>query len=106
MSWDLDEGEARDLVEEYLAAMEPPDAGAWVIATVAKHDWGWAVSWVDRRSLEGSRSPADTYPDGGPYLVDRKTGRVAMAGSVAPVEHYIEEWRAGRLPDAPRPTRG
>lgn len=104
MAWDLDETEARELVEEYLAAKERPGDDVWVITGVIEHDWGWAVSCVNRRYQEGSRSPADTYSGGGQYLVDRTTGRVAMAGSAKPLEHFIEEWRAGRLPDIPRPT--
>lgn len=104
MSWDLDEREARELIEEYLAAKEPPGEDEWVITRVVEHDWGWVVSWINRRYHEGSRSTDDMYAGGGPYLVDRKTGRVTIADSVFPVEHYIEEWRAGRLSDLPRPS--
>jgi len=104
MSWDLDEQEARELVQQYLAAKEPPRDDEWVITTVAEFEWGWAISWVNRRHWEGSRSSDDTYAGGGPYLVDRKTARVAMAGSAHPVKHYIRLWRRGELADLPRPT--
>ena len=103
VAWDLDEQEARELVQEYLAVQEPPSDDEWVITEVSEFEWGWAISWVNRRYLEGSRSPEDTYAGGGPYLVDRKSGRVAMAGSAHPVDVYIGLWRNGELPDLPRP---
>ena len=103
MSWDLDEREARELVQEYLDAAEPPRDDEWVIAGVREFEWGWAVSWINRRYAEGSRTTEDTYAGAGPYLVDRKTGRVAQAGSAHPVEHYVEMWRSGALPDIARP---
>jgi hypothetical protein len=103
VSWDLDEQEARELVQKYLAAAEPLADDEWMITGVLEFEWGWAVSWINRRYAEGSRTAADTYAGAGPYLVDRETGRVGLAGSAHPVEHYIEMWRSGALPDVPRP---
>ena len=103
MSWDLDEQEARELAEEYLAAMEPPEDDKWIITRVVEHEWGWAVSWLNRRAAEGSQDPRDIYAGGGPLLIDRAEGRVAMCGSAHPPEHYIAMWRRGELPDIPRP---
>jgi hypothetical protein len=103
VSWDLDETEARELAAEYLAAMRPPINDEWVITRVDEREWGWVVSWNSRRASEGSRDPHDLYAGGGPFLIDRKTGRVAMAGSAPPVDQYIDMWRLGDLPDIPRP---
>ena len=103
MSWDLDADEARDLIEEYLAAMPPPQGDEWIVTHVAERDWGWVISWLNRRAAEGSTDTSDLYAGGGPYLVDRETGEVAMCGSAKPVESYVEEWHRGELPNIPRP---
>lgn len=103
MSWDLDEQEAVALVEEYLAALDLPADDEWVITEVAEFSWGWVISWANRRYVEGSQSTDDLYAGGGPCFVDRRTDRVAMAGSAHSVEYYIELWRAGKWPDGPLP---
>jgi hypothetical protein len=103
MSWDLDEQEARKLAEEYLAAMPPPGDDVWVITGVAEHGWGWVISWVNKRATEGSGDPEDLYAGGGPFLVNRADGRVAMCGSAYPPEHYIEAWHRGEIPALPLP---
>jgi hypothetical protein len=97
----INEQEAVELVNEFLAAWEPPHEDQWVTTDIRPFDWGWAISWANRRYAEGSREPADIYAGGGPYLVDRTTGAVALAGSAHPVEHYIALWRAGRWPEIP-----
>jgi len=104
MSWDLDAAEARQLAEEYLAALVPPRDDAWVITTVEEHDWGWVISWLNKRAAQGSTSPEGTYAGGGPFLIDRKTGRMAMCGSAHPVEYYVDAWHRGELADLARPT--
>ena len=104
MSWDLDAAEARELAEEYLAAMVPPRDDSWVITTVEERDWGWVFSWLNKRAAQGSMAIEDIYAGGGPFLIDRRTGRVAMCGSVHPVEYYVDAWRRGELADLPRPA--
>ena len=104
MSWDLDAAEARDLAEEYLAAMVPPGDDTWVITTVEERDWGWVISWLNKRAAQGSTAIEDMYGGGGPILIDRKTGRVAMCGSAHPTEYYIAAWHRGQLADLPRPA--
>jgi hypothetical protein len=104
MSWDLDEAEAKELAEEYLAAMEPPADDVWVVTSVEEHDWGWVVSWLNRRAAEGSTETKDLYAGGGPFLVDRRMGRVAMCGSAHPPDYYLDAWHRGELPDRPRPA--
>jgi hypothetical protein len=101
MSWDLDEQEAVELVEEYIAAMPPPEDDVWVITGVVEHSWGWVISWVNKRAAQASQDTRDMYAGGGPFLVKRADGRVAMCGSAYPPEHYIGEWRRGDLPDLP-----
>ncbi|HET6167707.1 MAG TPA: YrhB domain-containing protein, partial [Marmoricola sp.] len=101
VSWDLDVDEARELAEEYLSAMPPPDDDEWVVTRVEEREWGWIVSWLNRRAAEGSTSTSDTYAGGGPFLIDRETGRVARCGSAHPVDYYVSAWREGTYPDTP-----
>ena len=100
MARDLDLSAARTLVESYLAKAPPKD-DVWLITNVTEYDWGWAFSWANRRRIVGSRASSDTHAGGGPYLVDRRDGRVARAGSAHPAVHYIDLWRAGSWPDLP-----
>jgi Immunity protein 35 len=104
MSWDLDAVEARELAEEYLAAMPPPGDDTWVITAVEERDWGWIVSWKNKRAVQGSTDTRDFYAGGGPFLIDRKTGRTAMCGSAHPVDYYVGAWQRGELKDLPRPA--
>jgi hypothetical protein len=87
------------VVGEFLDAWEPPRNDEWVVTEVRPFAWGWAVSWANRRYAEGSREPDDVYRGSGPYLVDRLTGAVALAGSAHPVEHYVALWRSGQWPE-------
>jgi hypothetical protein len=104
VSWDLDEGEAIELAEEYMAAMPPPTDDEWVITRVEERDWGWVIWWLNRRAAEGSREMKDMYAGGGPFLVDRQTGRAAICGSAHGADCYIDLWRRGEYPDTPRPA--
>ena len=104
MSWDLDVAEAEELAKEYLAAMRPPGNNAWVITAVEERDWGWIVSWNNKRAAEGSTDARDCYAGGGPFLIDRKTCRTAMCGSTHPVDYYVGAWQRGELIDLPRPA--
>jgi hypothetical protein len=104
MSWDLDAAEARELAEEYLASWVPPRDDVWVVTAVDERDWGWVISWVNKRAAQGSTAIEDLYAGAGPLLVDRKTGRVALCGSAHSVEYYVDAWRRGELPDEPRPA--
>jgi len=83
--------------------MEPPRDDEWVITGVDEREWGWVISWVNRRAAEGSRDSRDLYARAGPLMIDRKTGRVAMAGSAHPADHYVDLWQRGEWPDRPRP---
>jgi hypothetical protein len=96
---ELNREEAVAVVEDFLAAWEPPSHDIWVVTEVRPFDWGWAIWWANRRFAEGSRDPGDIYSGSGPYLVDRLSGAVALAGSAHPVEHYIELWRSGEWPE-------
>jgi hypothetical protein len=99
MQVDLTEAEAVAIVGEFLAAWEPPLRDVWVVTEVRPFDWGWAIFWANRRYAEGSRDPNDVYAGSGPYLVDRVSGAVALAGSAHPVDHYIALWRSGQWPE-------
>jgi hypothetical protein len=100
---ELDKRRARALVQRYLDITDIRGGDAWVITDVEEADWGWVIHWTSRRAAEGSSSPADLYAGGGPYLVDRRSGRVAMCGSAHPVQHYVDAWRRGQWPDEPLP---
>ncbi len=102
MTWDLDVDEARTLAEAFLSRMEPPVGDVWVITTVKERDWGWIISWSNNRAAMGSTETKDLYAGGGPFLVDRKTGRVAMCGSAFPADYYVDAWHRGELPDQAR----
>lgn len=104
MSWDLDEAEAVELAREYMAAMPPPVDDEWVITRVQEREWGWVVSWLNKHAAEGSRDTSDLYAGGGPFLIDRETGRVAICGSAHGPDHYIDLWRRGEYPDTPHPA--
>jgi hypothetical protein len=90
---------ATEIVRRFLDAWESPKDDVWVITKVSPFDWGWAISWASRRYAEGSREQNDVYAGSGPYLVDRLTGSVALAGSAHPVEHYVALWRSGQWPE-------
>lgn len=62
------------------------------------------MSWLNKRVAEGSRDIGDMCGGGGPFLIDRKTGRVAVCGSAHPPDYYIDLWRRGDYPDQPRPA--
>ncbi len=102
----LGESDAVAVVREFLDAWEPPRNDVWIVSDVRSFEWGWAVFWANRRFVEGSREPDDVYAGSGPFLVDRMTGAVALAGSAHPVDHYIALWRAGEWPEVRRPADG
>lgn len=52
----------------------------WVITGVVEHSWGWVISWVNKRAAQASQDTRDMYAGGGPFLVKRADGRVAMGG--------------------------
>jgi hypothetical protein len=103
VSWDLDVDEALALVSELLGERQPPIDDVWVTTDVEEHDWGWVIHWVNRRVAEGSTNLRDMYGGGGPFFVDKRTGKVAMAGSAHAANHYIALWRAGEWSDYVRP---
>lgn len=87
-----------------LGRLVPPGDDVWVVTAVEESDWGWVISWLNSRAAQGSTAVQDTYAGGGPLLIDRKTGRVAMCGSAHPVEYYVDAWHRGELADLPRPS--
>ena len=38
-----------------------------------ERDWGWIISWMNKRAAQGSTAARDMYAGGGPFLIDRKT---------------------------------
>jgi hypothetical protein len=38
-----------------------------------ERDWGWIISWMNKRAARGSTAARDMYAGGGPFLIDRKT---------------------------------
>jgi hypothetical protein len=87
----LDEDGARNLVQEYLDAMDPPGSGSdvWVIMNVVTFDGVWVVSRTNGRAAQ-SGDPFDAYVGTGPFLVDQRSGRVALCGSAHPARYYIQ----------------
>ena len=103
MAGDLDEEQARALVQQWLDITPIRDDDAWVITGVRETDWGWLIGWTNRRAAEASGGPRCWYPGVGPYLVDRRSARVVRCGSGHSVEHQVDLWRRGQLPDYPSP---
>jgi hypothetical protein len=97
---DLDEQQARALVQQWLDITPIGDDDAWVITGAREADWGWLIYWANRRAAEGL---GHRYAGAGPYLVDRRSGRVALCGSRPPVQQWVDLWRRGELPDYPSP---
>jgi hypothetical protein len=98
---DLDEQQARALVQQWLDITPIRDGDAWVIAGARETAWGWVISWTNRRAAEGL---GHGYVGSGPYLVDRHSGRVARCGSRPPLQQWVDLWRRGQLPDYPSPA--
>jgi hypothetical protein len=99
----LDEQQARALVQFFLDIKYNRAGDAWVITDVEEADWGWVISWADRRAAEGSRDIRYLVGGGGPYLVDRRSGRIAMCGCRS-VQECVDLWRRGQWPDVPSPV--
>jgi hypothetical protein len=100
MAGDLNEQQARVLVQQWLDITPIDDGDVWVITGVEETDWGWTVSWGNQRGILNWQ---DSYVGSGPFLVDRRSGRVAVAGSAPPLERWVDLWRSGELPDYPSP---
>jgi len=88
MSWDLDVAEAGELAKEYLAAMRPPGNDAWVITAVEERDWGWTVSWNNKRAAEGSSGTYANAGLGNPEVSGRAAGQAGFISQARPATAF------------------
>jgi len=102
---DLNEQQARALVQQHLDMTDIRGGDSWVITDVQEADWGWVIYWTSRRADKRTRIGPGSREGEGPYLVDRHSGRVAMCGSAYPVQQYVDSWRRGQWPDEPAQGR-
>ncbi len=93
----LSRNEARALVVAELTRPTsyryPGDPTDWAILDEAtiEREWGWVFFYTSERYL---RTGDILFAVGGnaPYIVNRHTGEVRVAGTAMPIEHYIDEY--------------
>lgn len=86
----MTEEEARRIAEAYLAA-EAAGAGvelAIVETETLERPFGWVFFYNTRRFLETGDEMASAVGNA-PFIVDRRSGRVDVAGTSHPIEHYL-----------------
>jgi hypothetical protein len=65
-----------------------------VVVRVDEHDFGW-VYFYDGSSHVQTRKESDALVGNAPLIVDKVDGRLYIAGTARPIDHYLEEFRRG-----------
>jgi hypothetical protein len=65
-----------------------------VVVRVDEHDFGW-VYFYDGSVHAESGNPRDALVGNAPLIVDRADGKLYVAGTAHPIEHYLQEYRRG-----------
>jgi hypothetical protein len=92
------EVEARAIADAVIAEInERIDFGPVVISEVDERALGWIFYWTTARYLETGEL-MDGVPGNAPILIERTTGAVLPTGTAYPIDHYIDEYEAGRQP--------
>jgi hypothetical protein len=53
--------------------------------SIKERDWGWVISWLNKREAPGSMAARALHADGRPFLIDRKTARIVRGHEKVPV---------------------
>jgi len=62
----------------------------FVVTQVQERDYSWVVYYDSRKHVE-TRNPLDSIAGNGPVVVAKDTGKVAVAGTAAPLVDRILE---------------
>ena len=66
------------------------------ITTVEEHDFGWVI-FYDVANFDWRWPGLSDLYGGGPYIVERATGRIYSTGTFEPPEEWIEMYRNDEL---------
>lgn len=70
-----------------------------VVVRVDEHDFGW-VYFYDGATHVETGNPKDAVLGTAPLIVDKTDGKLYIAGTAHPIEHYLAEFRRGNRMDA------
>ena len=59
-----------------------------------EHDFGWVFFYNTQEYIDGDSSAA--LAGNAPLIVDKIDGLLYATGTAEPLEHYLDEYRAGR----------
>jgi hypothetical protein len=87
---------ARERAVEQLRRLVPDfDAELAIVdEQTADFGWCWVFFWTSRRFLE-TGDLRDAVVGNAPVAVVKQTGHVHVTGTAFPVDHYLEQIRAG-----------
>lgn len=63
-----------------------------------KKAYGSIFFYTSKKYYETRDEKFNTLAGGGPFLVEKKTGKIVQFGSRETEEYYIQEYEAGRYP--------
>ena len=91
--------EAQSLVQTELdKSTDPDDDDQYVILeeeTIEK-EWGWVFFYQSKKYIE-SGDIGEMLPGNAPYIVNKKNGRLHVAGTAEDIEYYINEFEQSLL---------
>jgi hypothetical protein len=65
-----------------------------VVVRVEEHDFGW-VYFYDGSAHAATGKVSDAVMGNAPLMVDKTDGKLYIAGTAYPLEHYLQEFRRG-----------
>ncbi|MEO8064176.1 MAG: YrhB domain-containing protein [Pseudomonadota bacterium] len=65
-----------------------------VVARVDEHDFGWVYFYDSASHIESGKA-SDALVGNAPLIVDKLDGKLYIAGTAHPIEHYLQEYRSG-----------
>ena len=70
-----------------------------VVVRVDEHDFGWVYFYDGSLHVE-TGNVSDALVGNAPLIVDRADGKLYIAGTAHPIEHYLQEFRRGNRTSA------
>jgi Immunity protein 35 len=70
-----------------------------VIVRVDEHDFGW-VYFYDSSAHVATGKPSEALVGNAPLIVDKVDGKLYIAGTAHPIDHYLQEYRRGNRTNA------